>query len=104
MSTSLQKEISEVRNQITENAEKVKYDNLLESKAQEIQDKYDTVTDLELYFFLSFGELWAILCIYRKKNKYERLINDYKSRITKVKQEMQEKYDTITKIMELLSK
>ena len=53
--------------------------------------------------FLSFGELWAILCIYRKKNKYERLINDYKSRITKVKQEMQEKYDTITKIMELLS-
>ena len=103
MSTSLQKEISEVRNQITENAEKVKYDNLLESKAQEIQDKYDTVTDLELYF-LFFGELWAILCIYRKKNKYERLINDYKSRITKVKQEMQEKYDTITKIMELLSK
>lgn len=52
MSTSLQKEISEVRNQITENAEKVKYDNLLESKAQEIQDKYDTVTDLELYFFI----------------------------------------------------
>lgn len=103
MSTSLQKEISEVRNQITENAEKVKYDNLLESKAQEIQDKYDTVTDLELYVFI-FGDLWAILCIYRKKNKYERLINDYKSRITKVKQEMQEKYDTITKIMELLSK
>ena len=52
MSTSLQKEISEVRNQITENAEKVKYDNLLESKAQEIQDKYDTVTDLELYVFI----------------------------------------------------
>ena len=58
MSTSLQKEISEVRNQITENAEKVKYDNLLESKAQEIQDKYDTVTDLELYFFLIF---WRVV-------------------------------------------
>lgn len=58
MSTSLQKEISEVRNQITENAEKVKYDNLLESKAQEIQDKYDTVTDLELYFFFIF---WRVV-------------------------------------------
>lgn len=57
MSTSLQKEISEVRNQITENAEKVKYDNLLESKAQEIQDKYDTVTDLELYFFI----FWRVM-------------------------------------------
>ena len=70
MSTSLQKEISEVRNQITENAEKVKYDNLLESKAQEIQDKYDTVTDLELYFFFYLLASCGLFCAY-----IERRIN-----------------------------